>query len=103
MASAKDRVCGMTLDTDKATAQSTYQGRTYYFCSLECERRFQAQPERYTQFTSAPLADIGVPLEKHEPPFTQAGGFPAPKFGSATSGGAEFEPGPERHTDNDAR
>src|SRR4051812_28861027 len=31
------------------------------------------------------------------PPFTKSkGGFVAPKFGSAGSGGAEYEPGPER-------
>jgi hypothetical protein len=30
------------------------------------------------------------------PPRTTAGGLTAPKFGSAGSGGAELEPGPER-------
>jgi hypothetical protein len=30
------------------------------------------------------------------PPRTTAGGWTAPKFGSAGSGGAELEPGPER-------
>jgi len=30
------------------------------------------------------------------PPRTTSGGFTSPKFGSAGSGGAEFEPGPER-------
>jgi hypothetical protein len=30
------------------------------------------------------------------PPRTTKNGFTAPKFGSAGSGGAEFEPGPER-------
>ena len=30
------------------------------------------------------------------PPRTTSGFFTAPKFGSAGSGGAEFEPGPER-------
>jgi hypothetical protein len=30
------------------------------------------------------------------PPRTTTGNFTAPKFGSATSGGGEFEPGPER-------
>ncbi|MEO8560522.1 MAG: hypothetical protein ABI601_00510 [bacterium] len=30
------------------------------------------------------------------PPRTTAGGITAPKFGSAGSGGAELEPGPER-------
>ena len=36
--------------------------------------------------------------DKHEqnPPRTTRGFFTAPKFGSAGSGGAEFEPGPER-------
>jgi hypothetical protein len=31
-----------------------------------------------------------------EPPFTKTGNITAPKFGSAGSGGAELEPGPER-------
>jgi hypothetical protein len=34
--------------------------------------------------------------EKANPPRTKSGNFSAPKFGSAGSGGAEFEPGPER-------
>lgn len=36
-------------------------------------------------------------LERHEPPYTKAGGMVAPKFGSAGSGGAEYERGPEMH------
>jgi hypothetical protein len=34
--------------------------------------------------------------EEPNPPHTTRGIFTAPKFGSAGSGGAEFEPGPER-------
>ena len=34
--------------------------------------------------------------EEPNPPRTTSGFFTAPKFGSAGSGGAEFEPGPER-------
>jgi len=34
--------------------------------------------------------------EEPNPPRTTSGKFTAPKFGSAGSGGAEFEPGPER-------
>jgi hypothetical protein len=34
--------------------------------------------------------------EEPNPPRTTRGIFTAPKFGSAGSGGAEFEPGPER-------
>ena len=36
------------------------------------------------------------PLHGGNPPRTTSGGITAPKFGSAGSGGAEFEPGPER-------
>ena len=28
---AKDPVCGMTVDENKAAGKSEYQGRTYYF------------------------------------------------------------------------
>jgi hypothetical protein len=34
--------------------------------------------------------------DEPNPPRTTKGWFTAPKFGSAGSGGAEFEPGPER-------
>jgi hypothetical protein len=39
-------------------------------------------------------------MEKHEPPHTDRP-IPAPKFGSAGSGGAEFERLPEQHPDDD--
>ena len=36
--------------------------------------------------------------ERHEPPYTTTGKwFTVPKFGSAGSGGAEYEPLPEAH------
>lgn len=40
-------------------------------------------------------------MEKHEPPRTTKGGITAPKFGSAGSGGAELEPLPEQHPEDD--
>lgn len=40
--------------------------------------------------------DVEEPREEPNPPRTTTGFFTAPKFGSAGSGGAEFEPGPER-------
>ena len=103
MASTIDPVCGMTIDPESAAGQSTYQDRTYYFCSQQCEQRFEAEPGRYTQFAEAPLADSPEVLEKHDPPFTKAGGIVAPKFGSAGSGGAEYERLPEAHDDREAR
>jgi len=40
--------------------------------------------------------DVEESREEPNPPRTTKGFFTAPKFGSAGSGGAELEPGPER-------
>lgn len=43
-----DPVCGMTVAT--ATAKtSAYQGRVYYFHSLECRDKFEATPAAYAK------------------------------------------------------
>ena len=89
-----DPVCGMTIDSQTAVARTQYEGRSFYFCSEECKRQFDANPSRYA---AQALADQPEPLERHEPPFTKSGGWVAPKFGSAGSGGAEYERLPERH------
>ena len=44
---AKDPVCGMTVDEDKAAATSEYMGKTYYFCAPGCKVAFDKDPERY--------------------------------------------------------
>ncbi len=47
-----DPVCGMELDENKAKAEgktATYNGRTYYFCSDECKRKFDKNPGKYTR------------------------------------------------------
>lgn len=46
---AHDPVCGMPVDTQRATAISDYMGTTYYFCSPGCKQQFDQQPERYAQ------------------------------------------------------
>ena len=97
MAQVKDPVCGMMVDSDTAKDRTTYQGTTYYFCSTECLRSFEAAPEKYVGSSAAPTADKEVGLERHEPPFTDSKGFVAPKFGSAGSGGLEYERLPEAH------
>lgn len=43
------------------------------------------------------------PLERHEPPYTTTRNFTAPKFGSAGSGGLEYERIPEQHDDEGRR
>ena len=85
MARVQDPVCGMMIEPDQAGARGTRNDETIYFCSDACEREFLNDPDRYS-------------MERHEPPFTVSdSGMTAPKFGSAGSGGAELEPGPERH------
>ena len=42
-----DPICKMTVDPDKAAGKSEYEGRTYYFCSSGCKKRFDANPAQY--------------------------------------------------------
>jgi YHS domain-containing protein len=84
MSQVKDPVCGMMIDATAAAGKVTYESVEVYFCSDKCRRTFEANPE-------------GFEIERHEPPYTVKGGVTAPKFGSAASGGLEYESTPERH------
>jgi YHS domain-containing protein len=84
MAQVTDPVCGMTIEQSTAAAQSSAEGDTYYFCSVACRELFDADSSKYI-------------AEQHEPRFTKSGGIIAPKFGSAGSGGLEYELLPEAH------
>ncbi len=44
---AKDPVCGMEVDKEKAAATSVYKGTTYYFCASVCKEKFEEDPEKY--------------------------------------------------------
>ena len=44
---ARDPVCGMQVDPQKAAGSVEYQGKTYHFCSKGCVAKFQADPEKY--------------------------------------------------------
>ncbi len=46
-----DPVCGMTVDVATARHRAVHEGRTYYFCSAGCLKRFEEDPAR---FVSAP-------------------------------------------------
>lgn len=101
---ARDPVCDMIVDT--ATAErSIFQGETYYFCSESCREAFEANPAHYAARVkgTADTKPADLPLERHEPRFTKKDGRVSPKFGSAGSGGAEYELLPEAHDDDDAR
>jgi Cu+-exporting ATPase len=44
---AKDPVCGARVTEGHAAGRSEYQGRLYLFCSAECKRQFDEDPQRY--------------------------------------------------------
>lgn len=47
-----DPVCGMEVDAKKVAAAgrtATHEGHTYYFCSDECRKRFEAAPAKYIE------------------------------------------------------
>jgi Cu+-exporting ATPase len=86
MSQVKDPVCGMLIDRETAAGSTTFESQEVYFCSDQCRRDFEADPGRYYDR-----------LERHEPPYTVTEGMVSPKFGSAGSGGLEYEGVPERH------
>jgi Cu+-exporting ATPase len=43
----KEPVCGMMIDAQSAEVRSTYQGKTFYFCSTECKEMLDDDPARY--------------------------------------------------------
>ena len=45
----KDPVCGMSVDPGKAAGNSNYGGKTYYFCSPDCKKKFDMNPAQYTK------------------------------------------------------
>lgn len=62
---AKDPVCGMTVDTAKALS-SVHAGQTYYFCSTACRDRFAASPEKFTGNGTKPAADKETSHASHQ-------------------------------------
>jgi Cu+-exporting ATPase len=55
--SAKDPVCGMSVDPHTAEHRSEHAGKTWYFCSSGCQSKFEGDPDKY----------LGDKSEKAEP------------------------------------
>src|SRR2546425_1124096 len=55
----KDPVCGMMIDPQKGAAKVAHEGKTFYFCSAGCAKRFQAEPKRY--LTASGTAEMEMP------------------------------------------
>ena len=43
----RDVVCGMEVDPKDAAGKTERNGRTYYFCSEQCKKQFEADPKKY--------------------------------------------------------
>ena len=43
----KDPICGMMVEPVTAVASMEYDGKTYYFCSMDCKDEFEEDPESY--------------------------------------------------------
>ena len=45
----KDPVCGMQVDEHNSQYQTQYGGKQYNFCSADCKKKFEQQPEKYAR------------------------------------------------------
>ena len=52
---AKDPVCGMTVNLNAGKPSRRHEGETYHFCSQRCHDKFAADPARYLEPASAPI------------------------------------------------
>lgn len=83
---AKDPVCGMSVDQHKAEHRSQHLGKTWYFCSTRCQSRFEEDPEKYIsgdqkqEETEAPGAMYTCPMH---PEIRQQGPGDCPICGMA--------------------
>ncbi len=52
---AVDPVCGTTVD-QSTSLFSDFEGQHYYFCSEDCKREFDDDPERYVGWGGTALS-----------------------------------------------
>ena len=63
---AIDPVCGMQVDERTAAGSSVFEGGNYYFCSLGCKKKFDANPPAYLGVPS-PGGDAEYAGQAHQP------------------------------------
>jgi len=49
MTMVRDVVCGMDIQAETAADSTQYKDHTYYFCSSDCKRAFDQDPEHYLE------------------------------------------------------
>lgn len=56
-----DPVCGMQVNQQNAAGRSAHQGKTFYFCSADCKKQFDQDPEPYVHW------EVREPYRDDEP------------------------------------
>ncbi len=86
-ASAKDPVCGMSVDPATAKHSAEHAGQTWYFCNPRCRERFLAEPARYLDPGAAAAVPAAPPGTLYtcpmHPEIEQVGPGSCPKCGMA--------------------
>ena len=49
---SRDPVCGAAVDEATAPGKTGYAGQMYYFCSIDCQKKFEEEPGRYAGLRS---------------------------------------------------
>ena len=57
-ATARDPVCGMTVDPATSKHRFDYRGETFHFCSAGCRTKFAADPVSYLEKDSRPKTAV---------------------------------------------
>ncbi|OFZ19434.1 MAG: copper-translocating P-type ATPase [Bdellovibrionales bacterium RBG_16_40_8] len=47
----KDPVCGMNVNSGSAKGQTTFEKKTFFFCSTKCKEKFDQNPDKYINQT----------------------------------------------------
>ena len=96
-----DPVCGMNVKTVAADRQATWEGSEYFFCSVGCREKFEAEPARWFEPREEPegAADLPYTCPMH-PEIEQLGPGTCPICGMALEPKeirleADTEPDPE--------
>ncbi|UCH31728.1 MAG: YHS domain-containing protein [Candidatus Bathyarchaeota archaeon] len=45
----RDPVCGAILNEKMAKYKMSYDGETYFFCSVKCKKRFKRNPIKFSR------------------------------------------------------
>ena len=84
---ARDPVCGMTIDPHATAHRHQHAGRTYYFCSAGCLQKFAAAPDQYIEPSQArapaPLPEGAIYTCPMHPQVRQIGPGSCPICGMA--------------------